>query len=227
MKNLTKTIKVFLILLIVTIILISTVGFKLLLNSSVFIANFFNKKTPAPLNKTVDVYGTLNIDNIPVATNSAKFTVSGSVVNYDKVQFYINSEKVKEINSFSTDSFSEEIGDLEEGSNSVYLKAYTKDNNSSKKTDVFTVIYKSTKPKLEISEPEDKRITANQEINLKGATDKEVFIKVNDLPVVVDANGNFQTSVRLNEGENAIKIEALDIANNSEIKTVTITYQKE
>jgi len=227
MRNFSKTIYAYIFLLVVTIILISTVGLKILLNSSVFIADFFNKKQPESFSKTNDVYGTLNVDNIPVATNSPKFIVSGSVVNYDKVQFFIGGKKVDEIKSVSTDSFSKEIGDLKEGENQVYLKALTNDLKSSKKSDIFTIIFKPNKPKLEISEPQDKSKTSNQEIYLKGTTDKEVFIKINDLPVTVDINGNFQTSIRLKDGDNTITVVATDIANNVETKTLTVTYQKE
>lgn len=227
MKNFSKTITVFTILLIITVILIFTVGLKLLLNSSVFVADFFNKKSPPPLNKSVDVYGSFDIDDIPIATNSARFIISGSVVNYDKIQFYINNEKVKEIDSFSSDTFVEEIGDLEEGDNKVYLKALTGDGKATKKTNVYTVIFKSSKPKLEISEPGDKTVTPNQEITVKGITDKEVFVKINDLPVVVDVNGNFLTLVRLKEGENQIQITAADMAGNTESKTISLNYQKE
>ncbi|MBI5127743.1 hypothetical protein HZA76_04790 [Candidatus Roizmanbacteria bacterium] len=225
--TLSKTIVIFIVLLLTTIILVSTVGLKILLNYSVFIANFFSKNKPSSLNKTVDVYGLISIDNIPTATNSATFIISGSVVNYEKIQFFINSEKVKEIDSLSNDSFSEEIGDLTEGENRVYIKVLSKDGKNSKKTDVYTVFFKKEKPKLEISEPKDGDKTSKSEINIIGSTDKEVFVKVNGLPITVDANGNFQSNLRLKEGENIIEILATDQAENIETKTLKITYQKE
>ena len=62
---------------------------------------------------------------------------------------------------------------------------------------------------------------------IKGVTDKEVFIKINDFPVVVNANGDWETSIKLNEGNNSIIIIASDLAGNTETKTLTINYQKE
>ena len=226
-KRLTKTITLFVILLLLTVLLISTVGLKLLLNYSVFVADLFSKKSASPLNKTVDIYGSINIDNIPIATNSALIIVSGSVINYDKIQFFLNNKKVKEIDSVSSDTFSEEIGDLENGENKVFIKALSADGKSSKKTDTFTVLFKEEKPKLEISEPKEGDKTSQQEVIIKGSTDKEVFVKINDLPITVDAKGYFQTSYRLKEGDNSINIEAIDIAGNVETKTLTIVYQKE
>ena len=60
-----------------------------------------------------------------------------------------------------------------------------------------------------------------------GETDKETYIKVNDLPVVVDAQGVFQTMVKLKEGENKIAIIAQDVAGNSEEKILILTYEKD
>ena len=226
-NKLTRTITLFVIILLISLILVSTVGFKLLLNTSVFVANLFSKSTPQSLNKTSDVYGSINIDNIPTATNSAKIIVSGSVVNYDKLEFFINDEKVKEEDLKANDSFSEEVGDLEKGNNEVYVKALTADGKSKKTTNTYSVLFKDEKPKLDIKEPQDKAVVSQSEIVLKGATDKEVFIRVNDLPVVVDAAGNFQTSLRLKEGDNMIEVVASDIAGNSETTTLTVNYQKE
>ena len=214
--------------LIVVLYLVATVGFKFLLNSSLFLANIFSKDNPSTLSKTTDdVYGQINIDSVPVATSSASFVISGSIVNYDVLSFYINGKRVKKIENLVSDTFLEEIGELEKGENEVYVKAETEDGKNSKKTTIFSVLYKAEKPKLEISEPGDKSTTSNSEVTVKGKTDREVFIKVNDLPLVVGVNGDFDSTVRLKEGENTIKIEAIDIAGNTEIKTISITYDKE
>ncbi|MFH0979865.1 MAG: hypothetical protein V1803_02900 [Candidatus Roizmanbacteria bacterium] len=226
-NKLKRTITVFIILLIITLLLIFTVGFKLLLNSSVFIAGLFSKSSAPALNKTTDIYGSISIDNIPTATNSAKFIISGSVVNYDKLEFFLNDEKVKDVDLKAGDTFSEEIGDLVQGANKVYIKAIESESKSKKTTNTYSILFKDLKPKLEISQPQDKDKVSQSEILLKGMTDKEVFVRVNDLPVVVDVNGNFQTTIRLKEGDNTINIVALDIAGNSEIKTLTVIYQKE
>jgi hypothetical protein len=133
---------------------------------------------------------------------------------------------VKEIES-SSDVFSEEIGDLEEGNNDIYIKAKSRDNKTEKNTIIYKVFYKSEKPKLEIIEPSDNSTTNNQETKIKGNTDKETYIHINDLPVVVDANGNFETSMRLKDGDSQITIIATDTAGNIETKSLKIIYQKD
>lgn len=223
-----STIVILLAGLVILFYFLFTVGIKLILNSSVFVANMFSKNSPAaPLNKTTDVYGSVDIEDIPVATNSAKIIVNGSVVNYTKLDFYLNGEVVETKDMTANEIFNIEIGDLEKGKNEVYIKARTEDGQNTKKTQVYEVLYKDEKPKLDISEPADRATVSSPEVTIKGTTDKEVLIKVNDLPVVVDVNGNFDSTVRLKEGDNSISVKAEDIAGNVEGKTLTVTYRKE
>lgn len=215
------------IILFLVLYLIFTVGIKLLLNATLFISNLTAKKPVNQLSKTDDTYGSVDIDSIPTATNSSKIIVAGSVTNLNSLEFYLNAEKVKQISLNSSDSFSEEIVDLQEGQNTVYVKGLFKDSTTTKKSKEFTVVYKAKKPKLEIKEPLDKSKTSKSEIKIKGSTDKETFIKVNELPVVVDAQGNFEATVQLKEGDNSFTIIALDMAGNIETQTISVTYQKD
>jgi len=227
MKNLSKNIFYLIILFLFLLIFIFTIGFRLLLNSSVFIANFFSKKTPETLTKIDNHYGSIFIDNIKTATNSPSISIDGSFVNFDKIEFYLNDKKVKEINNPSTDTFSETVQDLKIGENTIYLKGINTEENFSKKTQKYTVFYKNEKPKLEIFEPKNEEQTNKNEIKISGETDKEVFVKINSLPITVDALGKFTTTLRLSEGENNIEIIAEDIAGNIETKTIKIIYQKD
>ncbi len=225
-KKLRNTIILYIIILALVLYFIFTVGIKLLLNSSSFIAGLFPQPSAKPLSKTEDTFSSIDVSLIPQATNSAKFIVSGSILNLDILDFYLNGKKVKEIES-SFDTFSEEIGDLEKGDNNFYIQAKSKDSKIKKNTITYKVFYKNEKPKLEITEPTDNLTTNNQEIKVKGSTDKETYVRVNDLPVVVDANGGFETTVRLKDGDNQIVITAQDIAGNMETKSLKVTYQKD
>ena len=215
------------IILLLVLYFIFTVGIKLLLNASVFVANLTSKKVQNQLIKNDDTYGSIDIDSIPTATNAARIIVGGSVINLSSLEFYLNGEKVQEISLNSSDSFSEIIGDLKNGQNTVYIKGKLQGSNNTRESKEFSVLYKPEKPKLEISEPADKSKTSKTEIKIKGITDKETFIKVNELPVVVDPQGNFETSVQLKDGENLFTVIAIDIAGNNEIKTISVTYQKD
>ncbi len=225
-KKMKNTIFLYIVILFVVIYLIFTFGIKLLLNTSSFISGLFPQPSVKPSTKLEDGINSVDVYSIPQATNSAKIIVSGSTLNFDILEFYINGKKVKEKESVA-DTFSEEIGDLEKGNNEIYIKAKSKESKTEKNTIIYKVFYKNEKPKIEILEPTDNFTTNNQDIKVKGNTGKETYIRVNDSPVVVDVNGNFETSVRLKDGENQIQITAVDIAVNTESKTVKVIYQKD
>ncbi len=205
-----------------------TTGFKVLFSASFFVSNLFAKRDEkAQAKEDEDFIATIDITDIPTATNSATISVSGTVMNLDTLDFYLNDEKIKTINVLNQDNFTEEIKDLKKGNNEIYIVGKNKQANKRKFSPDFSVLYKSEKPKLEIKEPSDNTRTGNQEIKVSGTTDKETFIKVNNLPVVVDAMGGFTATVKLKDGENKIEITAQDEAQNIESKTLTITYQKD
>lgn len=213
---------------IVFFIFMFTVGLKILFSASFFVSNLFAKRDEKPITTTNnDFIATIDITDIPAATNSARITVSGSVINLDTLDFYLNDQKIKTISVLNQDVFSEEIDGLNKGSNTIYVIGKNKQANKRKVSPDFTILYKNEKPKLEIKEPSDNSKTNNQEIRVSGATDKETFIKINNLPIVVDAMGNFSTTVKLKDGENKIEITAEDEAQNIESKIITVTYQKD
>lgn len=218
----------FLVCLVGLIVLLATVGFNALINSSIFVRNLLsNGNTDQTEQANDNFFGTLYIDSIPTATNSARIIVSGSASNYDTIEYYINDDKVKTITVSNIPSFSNEIGDLKKGVNNVYIKAIAKSAKKEKDSEVFNVVYSDEKPKLEIKEPSETSKTSKSEISVIGETDKDIEIKINQSPVIVDATGKFQTSVRLKEGENKIEITAIDQAGNTEKKTLTVEYRKD
>lgn len=212
-------------LLIFLVLFIFFIGFQFILKSSSFVGGL-GKDSDAQASQE-DFFGNLDVDALPSATNSAQFIVSGSVSNFDIVEVYVNKSKKKTKILDGKDTFSEKISGLEKGKNEVYIKALTEDKKHSDKSDVFTLMYKNEKPKLEISEPADNTKTDKTEIAIMGITDKDVSIRVNDLPTVVDSQGGFRYTVRLKEGENKIKVVAEDDAGNIEQKELTISYQKD
>jgi len=221
---------IFYCLLIVSIIyLLFSFGINLLVNTSVLIANLTSRKNTDTKQSNTDnyFYGNVDITDIPTATNTAKIYVNGSVFNFDLIEFVVNGEKFKQTKITNLVNFSEEITNLKKGDNEIYILARTKDNKHTKETKKYIVTLKDDKPKLDIIMPEDNSKTNKNEVNVTGQTDKEVYVRINELPIVADAQGFFQTSIRLKDGENKIEITAEDIAGNIEKKLLTVTYQKD
>ncbi len=214
-------------ILFLFILFIYFIGFNLLINLSLFISNISKKNSQEVSTFDNNFFASISIDNFLSATNSAELLISGTVTNYEKINIYLNNEKIKTINVGKSGYFSEIISDLKLGNNSFYIEALTEDNKYRKKTRTYSVYYKKDKPRLEITDPKDNSVINNNEVLIKGTTDKEVFVQINNSPIVVDYQGSFQTTIRLQEGENTINIKATDIAGNIEEKEIKITYQKD
>jgi len=218
---------VFVALSIAVLVFLVTFGFKLIIGASLFVNQIANgSKTSNPLSKKENLLNSLTIDMPPNATRSAQVIFTGSTLGYDSLEIYLNDEKIKDM-TITGDSFSEEVGPLFKGNNSVYFIAKSKQSTETKKSPVYTVIYKSDKPKLEMTEPQDGANVSKQDLKVAGKTDKETYIHINGQPVVVDVQGGFQTMVKLNEGDNKIEVIAEDIVGNTETKLLTVRYSKD
>ncbi len=206
-----------------------TVGFRLLINSVVFINNMINPDGGSDTNvtnKQEDFYGSIDMDEPPSATNSAQLYLSGSTSEFDKVDIYINNTKAGSVTVKGTNSFHEKIGPLKSGENKIYAIARA-GSDKSKQTDIYTVYYKKDPLKLEIETPTSDMKSNNQEIPIKGTTDPGSTLRVNGQPIVIDLQGQFQSVFRLKEGENNLIFTAQDAAGNIEEREIKVTYEKE
>ena len=61
-------------------------------------------------------------------------------------------------------------------------------------------------------------------VKVLGKTDPGVRVTVNGFWAVIDENNNFSYNLPLQNGENMIKIEAIDQAGNKTEKEIKVTY---
>ncbi len=224
-RSIKQRFTILVLLLVGTVVLVSTLGVFFLINGSLFIGNLFSKKADTEQGPA-DFYGTVDLDEVQPATNSAYIAVTGSTNGFDKVEFYINDEKVKIASIDSSDSFSEEIGELTEGENKVYAKGIATDSKKEKSSPSYTINYKKGEPTLTITSPQEGETVGREDLRIEGTTDKGNTVQVNGSPAVVNIEGKFTSSVILKEGENKINIKASDNAGNTKEQTLTIKYQK-
>lgn len=217
----------YLFLLLIIIIFIATVGIKLLIGTSLLIINLTqpNKKEQNANETPTDLILPPEIFNLKTATNTAEIIINGRALAGKKLSFYVNDIKQKEITP-DDETFETDIH-LEKGNNTIYLVMSDQKTKSKKTSKSYTILYKDEKPSLEIISPHDLDKTSKGEIQIDGATETEVTIRINNLPIIIDPEGKFTYVYKLKEGENHIAIEAKDIADNSEVKELTIYYQKE
>lgn len=77
-------------------------------------------------------------------------------------------------------------------------------------------------PRLIIIEPADGEIIEKENIDVRGITDMEAKVFINDQPVLVNDKGEFSENIELQEGLNVINIKARNKFDKEISKTVTI-----
>jgi len=224
-KQFKQRILVGIVLFIAGIVFFFTSGIKLLVSFTLFINQLANGGTSDTEIRQTELLSNINIDPIPSATSSSTIIFSGTSLSYDSLEIYLNDEKRDEIKI--SDTFSSDIQGLEKGNNTLYFIAKSSKTKKTEKTQEFEITYKNEKPKLEISEPGENAKTNKEDIRITGTTDREVTIRINNQPIVVDSEGKFTTLFRLKEGENTIEVIAEDIVENQEKKSLTVTYAKD
>lgn len=205
-----------------------TSGFSLLINSSVFVGNLFGGGRSEYDFGTAPKFYNIEFDELPSATNSAGLQVSGIAENLDTITLYLNGERHKKIEVDSDGKFSTILSDYDQGNNSLYAIGRNNKTDATKKTVTISFLYKTEKPSIEIAEPSDGLKTPRDEIKVSGKTNtsENITVRVQGALTTVDASGNFQSFVRLKEGENKIKITVADGAGNAEEKEITVFYEK-
>lgn len=225
LKHKQKKALLYLVLVIIGVFIIFTIGFQLIIKGSVFVANLFGDKSDTNQVEN-QILGEIKINEIPSATNSSKIRISGSTYNIESLLILLNKQEFKRIEISSKSEFNTIIDNLKDGQNEIYFIGELKRSDKRKKSDIYFVISKTSKPKIEITSPKDRTNTPQTEIDIIGKTDSNVTIRINDQPVVVSSDGNFKHLVRLNEGDNKFLITAEDEAGNTENLTLTIVYEK-
>lgn len=80
---------------------------------------------------------------------------------------------------------------------------------------------------LTISEPQDETIVYSADLVVKGQTEPDAVVSVNEVVVDVAADGKFSTTITLEEGPNLIEVVASDFEGNEESASVTVIYVKQ
>lgn len=165
------------------------------------------------------------IDPLPEATNSAKLAVSGFASDADAVKIYLSDSPVGDAKVEAGKFEYKDLG-LKNGENKISAKASFSGKDSDF-SNIETVIFDRDEPKLEIETPvEGQTISVNNRVRVIGQTDKDAQVYANGFLGSTDADGKFEVSVPLVEGENTIEVKAIDEAGNSVSKSVKVNFRK-
>lgn len=166
------------------------------------------------------------LDAVNDATNSAQITISGSALPKEVIQLFVNGKYIDKatVNDNKTFIFRNVV--LEEGENDIKAKSIISDRESAYSQNV-RIVYRNKAPNLEISSPQDNQTISNGDgqVKVEGKTDPSVRVTVNDYWAIVESDGTFSYLLRLQKGDNNIKVDATDDAGNKTEKQIKVKLE--
>jgi bacillopeptidase F len=210
---------------IIMLVAIAVWGIPSLISMSIFISNLNHKNDTQIKNTDSDPVFPPILDPVAEATNSSPISVGGYSGSGNAVELYLNDVLDDKTNVDEKGQFLFSNVDLKIGSNSIYVKSQRQDKQSDK-SQIYSIVYKKTLPKLEIEKPDNNQIinSEKKETSVSGITDPGNTVTINDHFVIVNTDGKFSYNIILNEGNNILIIVASDKAGNKTTTERKITY---
>jgi len=158
------------------------------------------------------------------ATSSSKISFLGFAEPGTKVEIFVNDLSQKSGITDNDGKFNINNLEISQGENEIYAVAIDNAGNLSQSSPKTMVIFDNTPPKLEISQPENKATFygLSKTIEIKGETEEDTTVSINDHLATMEAGGKFRYSLTLSRGENRFKIIATDKAGNESEKEITV-----
>lgn len=208
--------------IIIVFFLVIKFGIPLLVNFSLFISGSKTSNLPAK-HSTSDFIAAPIIDTPSNATNSAEMIISGTSLPEHTIDLYVNGRNVDKTQSDNEGKYTFQTT-LNPGENEIKTKT-KKDEIESEYSNIINIIFNNKPPTLEISSPTDGQSFAKDQENItvSGTTDENVRVTINGFWAIIDENNKFTYSLHLGEGENQIRIEAVDQAGNKTEKQLKVT----
>lgn len=168
------------------------------------------------------------LDPLPPATPSAYINITGrSFYPNVNAELFVNGKKYKDVAIDEDLDFEIKDVRLIEGENTIKIRT-EKDDKKSSFSEEFKILYIKEAPKLEISFPKNQESfsKADQETTVRGNTEPENTVKVNDFIAIVSSDGSFSYVLKLQEGENKITVVAQNPAGQTTSKEITVSYSQ-
>lgn len=165
------------------------------------------------------------IDNLPDATNKSALDVKGAAEAGSTAILTFNGES-QEVVVGNDGDFVFSLA-LDDGENKLSFLAKDEAGNESQKTQTYTVVFDNKEPKLEVNSPSDGAEffgSSQRQVTIQGSTEPEIELTINERPIKVEDNGNFTYATTLSEGNNTFNIKAVDKAENTTEKSLTLKF---
>jgi hypothetical protein len=164
---------------------------------------------------------------LAAATNSAEVNLKGFAEAGASIKVSLNGFEREEVVAESDGTFLIDALELNDGENRIWAVAADPSGNESQRSEVIRVIFDNQAPELVVDAPEDgMKVTdsAGRNIEIRGITDEDVSLTINDRLIVIGRDGSFSSLYQLGEGENKLIIVARDAAGNQARQEITVEY---
>jgi len=165
------------------------------------------------------------LNSLPKATKDESVKVTGRTISGLNIEIYLNGDLVDEVSSNESGGF-ESVVELTNGENLIKAKA-KKNETTSDYSNTVSITVKKEGPELTIETPADGgQISGGNPIEVKGKTDPDSSVIVNEFKAIVNSRGEWSYFLTLNGGDNDIKVSSTDAAGNLTEKAIRVHYSQ-
>ncbi|KKR78140.1 MAG: hypothetical protein UU23_C0003G0038 [Candidatus Curtissbacteria bacterium GW2011_GWA1_40_9] len=164
------------------------------------------------------------LNTLPVFTNDDNIKVSGFSPTGEKVEIYLDGDKVGEV-ILESGRFEYDLT-LKTGENEIAARTTSGARQSELSSSVI-VNFDKTVPKLEVTNPsEGQSFYGDNKVPVEGKTERDAQVFVNGFLANVDSDGNFDVIIPIPEGDSELEVKALDDAGNTNIVKISVNIRK-
>ena len=161
------------------------------------------------------------------ATKEKLLTVTGFGEAGSEVVLVLNGEEVSRLDIGDDGGFSFEI-ELMDGENKIAAFSINDQDKESALSREYAVTLDTETPTIVIDSPKDGAVIElreNQLTTIQGVTEPQAKVYVNDRLTMAKSDGKFSIQYQLQEGENKIRIRAIDKAGNELMKEIIVQFR--
>ncbi len=92
---------------------------------------------------------------------------------------------------------------------------------------IYQVYGFAAAPELVVTSPDNNSILESENIDIRGVTDQDAEIFINDENVMVSSEGKFVADFQLHSGVNVIEVRAVNKAQKEKVLTYTVEYKSQ
>jgi hypothetical protein len=149
-----------------------------------------------------------------IYTNKKTIELQGVAESSSNILLYINDEPLLS-NTITNDQGQFTISNISitKPEVTIYLTSTDQAGNKSQKSKELKVYFKDKKPNLNITDLLTDKLT----VTVKGFSDTNATLLINDTPTVITPNGQFERKLQFDEGSHTIEIKAIDVYGNTTV----------